>query len=370
MNHSRTEHERITPQPFQMLRWMLAFFILCTLTGAQRSSAQNESGRRILDKRYFGGRLWYDSSKHKYHVYVPIIKRLPPLTSDMPCDVLTAYLHLDSLARFNRSRELIESPEGWFAQPELLRKTLASYYRAMDYDPLRYQQYEYETVLKSSLFRSNLIGITGYLDQAVGKIASSEYNKRAYTQAIISDYVLRIKVLAVDSMWFAYPVGPDGDSMKYGGGIYIFNAMAQVLDTLKGQKFITCQEQKGIDASQPMDLSSAPCIYFQYVARTYSDFNIYDRREDSTFIEAGKGFTLKPGQEAVAFLHFSEQKFDSTHDAFQLFVGPPASDWAFPIIDGQIRDKNRIWSDSMTISYTDWRRRFLELRDRILNGNY
>lgn len=369
MNHSRTKHECTTSQPFQMLPWILAFSVLFTLIGAERSSAQNESGRRILDKRYFGHR-WYDSTKHKYHLRVPIIKRLPPLTSDMPHDVLTAYLHLDSLARFNANHELVISPQGWLAQPELLRKTLASYYRVMDYDPLRYQQYERETALKSSLFRSNLIRATGYLDQAVGKIASSDYNKRAYTQAIISDYVLRVKILAVDSMWLAYPIEPGGDPMEYGGGRYIFNAMAQVLDTLKGQKFITCQEQKGIDDNQPMALSSSPCIYFQYVSKTQSDFPIYDRDEDSTFIEAGRGFAMRPGQEAVVFLYFSNQQFDSTHDAFQLYLGPPASDWALPIINGQIRDRNHVWSDNMTMNYADWRRRFLELRDKIVNGNY
>ncbi len=359
MNHPRTKHECTTPQRFQMLRWILAFFILVTLIGAEPSSAQNESGRRILDKRYFGY-IWYDSTKHKYHVRVPIIRRLPPLSSDMPLNVLRAYIHLDSLARFNTNGQLIVSPEGWLAEPDLLRKTIASYYRVMDYDPLRYQQYDYETALKSWLFKSELGGTTRFLPEALAKAASNQRESEALDDVFFSDYVLRIKVLAIDSMATGFAFGSS----------HVFNVTAQVLDTIKGQIFHPCQESSDQSVlTWITQTNSFPCLNFQYYHSTGEKYGIY-KDEDSALIDGNGGFAMRIGQEAVVFLNFAEQRFDSTHDAFQLFLGPPGTAYTLVIAGDQVRDVNRTWSDDIMMSYADWRRRFLELRDKILNGTY
>jgi hypothetical protein len=338
---------------------MLPFYLLLVLIGTQQSTAQNESGKRVISRTAFSWH-WYDSTKHKHMVRVPIIKTLPPLSSDMPLNVLRGYIHLDSLARFNTNGGLVQFPSAWLAKPDLLKKTLASYYTVMDYDPLRYQQYDYETALKSELFRSELGGTTAFLPDALAEATSIQSERGALVAALFPDYVLRVKVLAVDSISVALPIGSRS----------IFNVTAQVLDTLKGRKFITCQEQNGGDQSQPMAMSALPCLYFQYISRTYSDYGMYNKKADSVFMDGQRKFTMRPGQETIVFLYFSEQKFDSTHDAFELFLGPPGSDATLPIVDGQVRDVNRIWSDEAVVTYPDWKRRFLELRDKILNGNY
>ncbi len=355
MNHSHTVPECTTSR----ILYILPLYLLLVLIGTEQSAAQNESGRRTLSRTAFAP-YWYDSATHKYHLRVPIIRTLPPLSSDMPANVLRSYIHLDSLARFNTNNGFLQSGNAWLEEPELLKKTLASYYTVMDYEPLRYQQYEYETSLKRSLFRSELGGTTTYLPRALTQSASIQREKDALRAVIFSDYVLRIRVLAVDSM-------PTGFAF---GSQYVFNVTAEVLDTIKGQRFYTCQEQDGYKMPNSMATSALPSIYFQYYPSTYEKYSIYDRKEDSTFIEDGRGFAMRPGQEAVAFLNFVEQKFDSTHDAFELFLGPPASDMALPIINGQVRDRNLIWSDNMTIRYADWRLRFIDLRDKILNGTY
>lgn len=360
MNHSRTKHKCTTSQPFQMLRWVLAFSLLFALIGVQQSNAQNESGKRIISKTAFA-RNWYDSTKHIYHLHVPILRMLPPLTSNMPYDVMRAYVHLDSIARFNIDGDLVQFSSAWTAKPELLKKMLSRYYTAMDYDPLRYQQYEYETALKSSQFKSSLGGLTRYLPAALLDAASDPNERYALTSVIVPDYVLRIKITAIDSMPTGYPAN---DPI----GAYTFNVTAQVLDTIKGQTF---HPSASSAAPGSMSVSIHPSINFQYYPGAYFPGDVYRKlKEDETFLRDRKNFSMRVGQEAVVFLSFINQKFDSVSDAFELSVEPRASYNALPIIDGQVRDVNRIWSSQTMINYMDWRQRFLVIRDKILSGTY
>ena len=45
-------------------------------------------------------------------------------------------------------------------------------------------------------------------------------------------------------------------------------------------------------------------------------------------------------------------------------------DFALPIIGGQVRDVNHIWSDQTLLGYEEWKRNFMMLRERLLAGTY
>ncbi len=87
-------------------------------------------------------------------------------------------------------------------------------------------------------------------------------------------------------------------------------------------------------------------------------------------MQANGGFQMQVGQEALVFLTHSGQRYDSTNDYFDLNVDPRASYGALPIINGQVRDVNHIWSNQTMISYDDWKARVYELRNKILTGKY
>jgi hypothetical protein len=85
--------------------------------------------------------------------------------------------------------------------------------------------------------------------------------------------------------------------------------------------------------------------------------------------EKNRGFAMRVGQDAIVFLSYSDWRLDTLYDYFQLkLYGGTARE--LPVINGQVRDVNRIWSDSETVSYTDWRRRFMDIREKILSGTY
>lgn len=363
MNHSRMMHECAASRLFRKRGWMLALSLLLAFAGAQQGRAQNESGIRPLDKRYYT-RDWYDSAKHAYWLRVPIITALPPLNSDMPQDVLSAYVHLDSLSRFNTDVDMIQSHDTWVGQPGLLKKTLASHYRAMDYDPLRYQQYEMETAMKSpSRYKTPVISMTRFLPGALQKSLSNTGERNALMSVLLPDYVLRVKVLAVDSV----PTNAPYANMSE----YICSATVQVLDTIKGRRFPSspCEGMHGNGSS--IVPGAPPCLQLQYYPNNYfpdSPENIYD--EDSAFSNSERKFTMPVGQEAVVFLTFIDQKFDSTSDAYLLNPEPNASYNALPIMNGQVRDINHIWSSETMTSYADWKLRFHAMREKILTGTY
>lgn len=79
---------------------------------------------------------------------------------------------------------------------------------------------------------------------------------------------------------------------------------------------------------------------------------------------------MRVGQEAVVFLTYDDWLIDATHDYFALKIEPIASVGALPIIDGRVRDVNRIWSNDLLMEYDAWRRRFFQIRDKILSGTY
>ncbi len=374
MNHSRRVHGGFTLPLYRKLRLALPFCLLLLIVGAQQSIAQNESGVRFLLPSAFSN-SGYDSTTDWYHRKFPILRSLPPLNSGMPPEVMAAYIHLDSLARFNTNGDLVQPDKAtaaWRARPELLKKTLAACYTAMDYDPLMFEQYDMETALKRGrIYKIPLGFITGYFPGILTKAASIPREGGGLRAAFAPDYVLRVKVVTIDSMLTNY-------STPLPGGIYIFSVTAQILDTLKGRAIPFCEPNPVGNGSNAMPLSTnmPPTIRFQYFHNNYVSYSSrWDKmpEQDSAFIAMNEGgwrdFTMHVGQEAVVFLDHSAWKLDTMYDYYDLAMSAEAY-YALPIINGQVRDVNHYWSDNLLMNYADWRRRFLEIREKILSGTY
>lgn len=371
MNHPRRVHRGLILPLYRKLRLALPLWLLFITIGAQQSIAQNESGVRFLSGFKNSG---YDSTTDWYHRKFPILRSLPPLNSGMPSEVMAAYIHLDSLARFNNNWDLVQpdkATSAWRARPELLRKTVAACYTAMDYDPLMFEQYESETALKSKIYDTPLGMFTRYFPRILTKTASIAPEGGGLQAAFAPDYVLRVKVLTIDSMLMTIPSGSPPP-------FYVFSVTAQILDTLKGRTIPFCEPNpvgNGSDA-MPLPMNLHPAIRFQYIHKNYISYSSrWDKmpEQDSAFVMmnewGGRDFAMRVGQEAVVFLDHSAWKLDTMYDYYHLTMSAEAY-YALPIINGQVRDVNHYWSDNLLMSYTDWRRRFLEIREKILSGTF
>lgn len=356
-------------------RWIVTCamaFALCV--AFQTASAQNESGRRSINKERFQPRNWYDNTTAMYQLQYPILRSLPPLSSSMPYDILLSYIYLDSMARFDTARFAAQYIDRWQAMSDTLKGMLTYYYKVVDYNPIIFNQYISEVSLKRDYkYRASLREITEKLRSAFMRAAPNKRERLAIYSLLYPDYILRVKVNRIDSMLFKpFPstVTP-----------YQFQVTAVVLDTIKGHVISTCNDQYRAQNrdGKPLILAEGPnpCIHFTYTHAAYThpseDPQPPYRERDSEFIIPGTdngGFGMKVGQEAIVFLSHRRQLYDSTHDYFDLDVVMDASYNALPIIDGQVRDVNRVWSDDLLMDYTSWINRVMYLRDKILWGNY
>src|SRR3990170_669883 len=88
--------------------------IVIVVFNPQNILSQNESGTRYLNQPVFQANgIWADSSVLMFQEQFPIIRRIPPLSTEMPYNVLVGYIYLDSLLRFGEQSDITTLLESW-----------------------------------------------------------------------------------------------------------------------------------------------------------------------------------------------------------------------------------------------------------------
>jgi hypothetical protein len=244
-----------------------------------------------------------------------------------------------------------------------------------EYDAIRFAQYRNEVSLNRDNpgrpYKASLRLISTAAQNALLRCAPNRAEAGALYSALYADYVLHVKVLTIDSM----PLKP-GPSLAVST---IFRATVEIIDTLKGGTIPSCQQEvhPDLDNKLPRIAKDAPCTYIMYnhasiwaPEEASPQFRKLYYSRDPAFCTDDSSFTMHPGQEAVVCLAFGNQKLDSTHDYFDLDITAFASFGALPVVDGRVRDVNHVWSSNLWMDYSDWRQRFLAIREKILTGNY
>jgi hypothetical protein len=96
-----------------------------------------------------------------------------------------------------------------------------------------------------------------------------------------------------------------------------------------------------------------------------------DGKVDPAFFEPSVGaFRFKEGQEAVIFLWNIDWSVDANYDYIDWELMRGASGAPLLIIDGNVRDLNRFWSDKELLPYQEWKERVNEHIQNILNKTY
>ncbi len=351
--------------------------VVLLLLGHGRLTAQNESGRRNINKEAFQRmRYWYES--YLYETQYPIIRSLPPLSITMPWDIMASYIYMDSLARFDSLNLTEKTLNNWRYERtvnDTLRGMAKYIYKMSDYDPNIFTQYIDEVGLnRGTRYTASLRTVIAQVGNTIFDALPSTEHRAGLLALLESSNILRIKVRSIDSM----PTHSSSRSAKY-----LYQVTADVLDTLKGQVFVSCPQvqqsfqQKTNSTARPL-ANSPVCIQFVYINGLY--FNprnipsgapeLYTARDPEFAFGRDSLFTMKVGQEAVIFVRHNGGLVDSTHDYYHIRLEERASFGALPIINGQVRDINHIWSSELMLSYEEWKTQFMMLRNRLLSGAY
>lgn len=334
--------------------------------------AQNETGWRQLNEQGFKGfRYWYDSTTAMYQVRYPIIRNIPPLSSGMPFDIMFSYIVTDSLCRFAPQKDVTNLLKSWLVMNDTLRYATKYLYRMMDYNPIIFRQYQDQIMLlRKAPFTTSFQSTKDAIQKKFEQFVPSQ-DKQAVKAVLGAEYILRVQVVKIDSI-----------SDKLVAGQIRYRVTAKVLDTLKGQVYQPAPCNSGHAVFD--DAAPYPCIYFQYGEHNYFDasgsiglmakgetiepwpFN----KQDSAFMRTLNRFEMKPGQDAIIFLIHDAQLFDHEADYYELSLATNYSYNALPIINGKVRDVNAVWSNNLLMDYADWKARYQEIRNKILNGSY
>lgn len=319
------------------------------------SFAQNETGTRPLTKDCGQFRkIWYDSTNSMFQVKYPIIQSIPPISSDMPIDVILSYIYTDSLVRFfeKGTRKKINS---WTTMNDTLKSSVVALYKMVDYNPMMFRQYDGETGLNSVMSdlkdgfeettkQSPCVDVDGRYRMSPGLLRhqieekwltllpGEMKNSIKMFSLLRSDYILRVKILSIDSTANKY-IAVDRMTNRY-------KVLAEVIDTIKGKRF------------QPVNYSLfntseiiRPKIEFQYSPYEYNAIRRYtrlaDAQKDSAFTNGLGEFCMHNNQEAIVFLTHENPLYDAQNDYFDLGVASECLN-AFPIIKGNVRDINHV----------------------------
>jgi len=285
---------------------------------------------------------------------LPLLIRndIPVAVMSMPEEVRDAYKRVDDLLRTEGAGSMVrgEAHEGsdgtnWIA---------ATLYRLNDHNPSVFAQYADETVRKHGAGYGATLRALGERVYARVRNESAVHGNALYSM-LYADYILRVRVRAIDP-----PVRQSADNIRY-------EVTADVLDTLKGQ---TLPPMHGPGASRGRSF-----IRFAYLPGNYIDPEEISRdrddvdfpyyKNDPEFSTTSGRFTMYPGQEAIVFLRYQE---GSSEAEPALYLEPWASYNALPVIKGQVRDLNMIWSDKEITTYEEWKGRFMGLRGELVGG--
>ncbi len=352
------------------------------------AQSQNETGVRFINQPMFEKLgLWYEQSNSMYEERFPIIRSIPPISTDMPLEILLGYLSLDSTLRFGTDMILEATLNSMTSMNDTIAGAIKYLYLLKDYNPTIFKQYAeevwlhkyhshsniYDTTLQKLISGSYIEKYRANLDKFVisttnkyKELIPADSERKALYSMAYADYILRVEIMSVDST-----------HNKHTSNIgYRYQAKANVKEILKGQS-LNCIENSDKIKKETDEIQTGICdIYFQFLPASYSC--VYSDRIDKLYSLIDTNFTdnknglfyMKPGQEAIVFLTYANSKYDTLFDYFDLDVEPRCSLNALPIINETVYDVNHVWTQSGVEIYFAWKNRYMYLKNKIINMNY
>ncbi|MBL8003777.1 MAG: hypothetical protein JNL36_01655 [Candidatus Kapabacteria bacterium] len=320
---------------------VVIFSFICTIS----AFAQNENGERPK------GYTDYYYNYISFHRAFPILRTIPPIDTTMPLDIQLTYFYVDSLFRrpinqlFGKHFDKLIKDLHW--NSDTIRYAWKFLYKLEDYDPIKSAQYKLETFINGGVkYKSKYFHTKFNLVQKTKTLPDS---LRLKVYSLIEPiYVLKIVVFALDSI----------DSTRE------FNVICKVLDTLKGKKIPMLPENNTLKSGETIK-SSFPLFQFSYLSSTVQQNtelshgkHLYKYYEPHFYDASKFMMRMKPGDTAVVFLFEGNDVRSKTHDYLYIRIDPFASNGALPIINGKVKDINKIWSNELYLPYEEWKEEF------------
>lgn len=287
---------------------------------------------------------------------LPLLTRndIPLAVMSMPDEMRDAYKRIDELLSSAAAGSTVrgEAQQGGEATTATIASTL---YRLNDHNPSVFAEYADETARKHGAGYSTTLRTLSQQVYARLRDESAAHGNALYSM-LYADYILRVRIRSIDP-----PPRGASDNVRY-------EVTADLLDTLKGQVLPTMHGPAAARGRSFIRFAYRPGNYIdpEEISRDRDAIDFPYLKNDPEFSTTTGRFTMCPGQDAIVFLRYQEGSSDGEP---ALYLEPWASYNALPVIKDHVRDLNTIWSEKEIITYTDWRARFMELREKLVGGS-
>lgn len=260
------------------------------------------------------------------YFYVPFNSNEPPLSTDMPIDVMIGYIALDSVVMNGRYNQLYNFI-GNLSYGDTLKKIMRYWYQLIEWDPYRF--HTYCTYSRFKFPKINLNEIIWSLTQRIKRVSPQPFIDIAL---LTSSVIAHIKV--IDTTFFYDPSG---------GCSHLYAVSCIILDTLKGRILPKCTEYYSNNNNLILSSLQPNCLIFDYCLSWNKGQNWDVVVQDSSlylFDEEGKPW-IKKGEEYIVFLQ-EDLICDDSLGIYYSFgpAGLPMSYYfcMYPIKDGIVYD--------------------------------
>ena len=326
------------------------------------AQCRTKTTRDSINSEYNG--YYYHSNKNQFEVSYPTITSLPPQVNGMPSQISEAYMLADSLMRTLSFVDYWTQFENrWLhdsASNDTVKSALKYYYLLDNYDPGLLMQYGFN---QSKSYKMSYNTLRGSLLRLFSNYINSAPDAWALGTTMSSDYILKVKVLRLDSV----------PRVEYGRGTTVpgawtYKIYARVLDTIKGKSFqpdsLSSSVSKESNDSRIID-RSPPIISFTYVTAAYESGNGDDFRVNPALHDAVGKLRMRIDSVYAVFLVMGSGKWDKDYDWFCRDLT-----CVFPVVNDKLLDYSKVWSSSPTMLYSSWRAEMDTRINRLLSGGF
>lgn len=263
------------------------------------------------------------------YFYKPYHQDEPPLSTDMPLDVLIGYIAFDSVSTHGNSRQVLDFIHRQ-TYNDTLKKIMRYWYKMVDWDCFRFESYIYARLYKEDKIATSMI-----LREVSRQVKLNSPTRFLDITLLRSDVIAHIRV--IDTTYYSNEdVGIAKDC---------YSVRAVILDTIKGRILPACNSYVRISPKKRgTSLGPLPqsCIAFNYCINWlkggWEDVYIPDT---SRFLLDEQGLPwIKTGKEYIVFLR-ARIVCDSTGIYFSFLPIGENFSYSFsmlPIEDGKVID--------------------------------
>ncbi len=297
--------------------------------------------------------FWFHEEIGKYHQRYERLENLPPVRTDMPYEILLAYIYGDSLLRYLSDEEykIVYRWQKEKVNNDTIKALIKYFYLLQDFNP--YLLSQYKSTPRYIEYKRNINGIKKSIIDLLEVLSSNKNEYYSLNYLIRNDYILKVRVKNIIDTFY---IDRYGKVQKY------FYVSAYVLDTLKGKKFLTCSCSDG-NQYVTAPLNNYPVICFTYAEAPYTHPGA-KYPPDPSILKNGNLF-LQTGQEIIISFTLGDWLIDRKYDYFDSFLN-----YAIPVNNKQVMDRCHIWSSSDSLDYETFKAIFYQRRQMLLEGGY